>query len=487
MINFRKCLFYTITLFYAVMCPVLILYALGYIFAPHIDEGLVKTGLIHLESLPSKAVIRIDHRLQPDRTPATLSDLLPGFHEVEVSSPGYRPWSQRVEVFPGKASIYDQILLVTSDTPSRVLAPGPFKNIVAVPAAKLLILLGGGSKLSEAAVFDLKDHGLVPLFSDPSAWAGAEVEGIDTVTSSSSVLIRARRGSGKIYLWCDLSKKRPEVRDISVLVSAGPPGDFDWDPREHDLLYTYRQGEVSAIHLREASVRPVIARNVSAFGLWERGALTVQSGAVVRYEPGRKKFQGEVLETGEAIAALFPEGKTYRMRVLGDDLALFLGAQGELMANRLPYRFADHGVLGVDITGHGEKVVFWTRERIGVLDFSKARTRKRFFETGPRVEWIFEAGKQIRRVFWVNEGSHVLYDDEGALWLREAVQTAGAAAERLASVKADASVAYMEETGDIFFLHPKTGALETLGLLPKEKLLGLSLAPSGDVPGRETP
>ena len=112
MIIFRKILFYFFLALYLVLCPIIILYAFGYIFTPKVEEGFAKTGLIHIETLPENAFISIANKHYAETTPATIRNLLPGSYDVKILLRGYRPWDRMVQVEPGKAVNFEKVLLV---------------------------------------------------------------------------------------------------------------------------------------------------------------------------------------------------------------------------------------------------------------------------------------------------------------------------------------------------------------------------------------
>jgi hypothetical protein len=474
MIAFRKILFYCLTAFYIVCCPILILYALGYIFAPHGDENLVKTGMIHLESLPAKATVTLDKKNLGDKTPVTLSDLVPGEYQVDVSLPHYRPWIQKVVVEAGRASIFDQILLVPKDLSAKVISGESCRDLLPVLNTRYLIAFRD-EKLSGAEVYDWKDQIFHPLLPEGSPYGDAVVGKIHTVRGSPMILVQAIRKQEKIYLWFDLGKKKIEARNLTQLLSKEEADDFDWDPKDRDYFFSVANNSLNVINAREMTVHPAMLDGVSGAGFWEHYVYAFKSNSVVRFNPARKKYDGETLETDDFIASLFKSGKYYQVRMLADDLALFLGDEGELMANRLPYRFVEKGVLGYDAVVKSQRIVFWTKEKLGVIDFSRSKTRDKFFEIGPRIDWIFRKGKSIKQAFWVNEGSHVIFSDRDQIYLINAGINTANQADKLVPVQENSSFFYSDDSGKLFYLDADAGGVMMSQLLPEENFLNISL------------
>ena len=69
-----------------------ILYALGYILKPGMEQGLVKTGLIYISTVPSGASVYISNKRYTRRTPAILRDLTPGNYPIRISLKNHRSW-----------------------------------------------------------------------------------------------------------------------------------------------------------------------------------------------------------------------------------------------------------------------------------------------------------------------------------------------------------------------------------------------------------
>ena len=94
MILLRRILFYLFFIAYLVICPLIILYAFGYILQPNSERGMVKTGLISLASVPPGANVYIENKRYLSRTPTVIRDLIPGDYYVSMYLKDYQPASQ---------------------------------------------------------------------------------------------------------------------------------------------------------------------------------------------------------------------------------------------------------------------------------------------------------------------------------------------------------------------------------------------------------
>lgn len=112
----RKFLFYVFALIYMVLCPVLVLYSIGYILRPGTIDQLAKTGSIHLSSVPSGATVYLKNRRYNEKTPTTVQGLLPGDYDVKVSLKGYQSWRRVVSVRAEEAAAFDSIALIKNNS-----------------------------------------------------------------------------------------------------------------------------------------------------------------------------------------------------------------------------------------------------------------------------------------------------------------------------------------------------------------------------------
>ncbi len=471
----RKMFFYFVGLLYVVLCPMIILYALGYILTPHADERLVKTGMIHLESLPSKAQIYLDRKLIGEKTPATLSDLIPGTYDVEVALQNFRPWKQKIVVEAGKASIFEQILLIPKVLQGKILLPGAYLDFLSVPHSKSLIVFAGGL-LGDAVVYDLKENTARPLLPERAAYASAAVEKIFTERGSPFVVVQGKREDGPVYLWLDPSRKKAEVKDLTPFLSREPFETLSWDPKDKDRVYVGYRGRLGVIQLHDMTFHDKWAEKVTAAGLWDHDVYVIRANSVQRIPGGKKRSEGESIETEDFIGGLFKPDAFYRVWMLSPNLILFLSESGELLANRLPYHYVPTGVLGFAFLAKSQRIIFWTRDKLGAIDFSRSREKEKFFEVGPEIDWIVQDAQNIRQAFWVNEGSHAVYSDENTVYLAALNGETGAEArQKLVDIGAGSSFAYDDDSGRLLYLDPVAGNLNAVRLIPEEKFLNLSL------------
>jgi hypothetical protein len=176
-------------------------------------------------------------------------------------------------------------------------------------------------------------------------------------------------------------------------------------------------------------------------------------------------------------ASLFRQDNFYRIKVFSEDffsenVLLFHGKDGELLANRLPYRFVPGGVLGFELSSKPKRVLLWTKNTLGILDFFKNRPEEEtIFEPAPELVWLIRERENIEQAFWVYEGSHVLFRDQNKIFLMELETYGKPVLHELFEVKNNSSIFYSDESGKLFFIEPETGHLASISLLSKWEIL----------------
>ena len=156
MLRLRKTLFYLFTVIYCLVCPLIILYALGYIFEPGAGRGLTKTGLIHLATLPEGATIRLEHKRFTEKTPASIAGLLPGDYRVEIFLKGHRPWTRTISVGAEKAAHFEKILLLPNVWKTELLSPDEFADLIFAGDDRFLFLSKGPYR--DLLLYDLRKN-----------------------------------------------------------------------------------------------------------------------------------------------------------------------------------------------------------------------------------------------------------------------------------------------------------------------------------------
>lgn len=465
MMILRRVLCYFLVAVYLVLCPLLILYGFGYIFTPKVPEGLVKTGLLHLHSLPEGASIYVGKKQTIEKTPATIRNLLPAEYEVKVSRSGYRPWQRKIPIAAGKAVAFDKILLLPKELKKRCLLAQSFENLEPVKDTPFLLLFK--SKVAgDVTVFNWREETVRPLLTEDSPFRRAVWAKTFTMRKSTAVLALVKTGGESHFLWCELDKDIVVVKDLSALFKLGEPSEVRWEGDNPESILALYENRLHRLDLKRKVLLESLLEGVQGFDLFRGKIFALRASSIIQMNADGERGSERVIEKGIFLENLFRDAGTFKMDFISGRAVCFWGPRGEFFTNELPYRFVSEGLLGYEPDAAGRKLVLWQKERLGILDFTKAMRRKGLFERGPEIEWIFEKKGEIRQAYFVYGTSQALFCDG-----REAVLIptgeVDAPVERLVEVWNQSTVFYSESTGKLYYLEPSQGHFFAAEILPE--------------------
>ncbi|MDP3704018.1 MAG: PEGA domain-containing protein, partial [Candidatus Omnitrophota bacterium] len=344
--TFRRIVFWIFVGLYFTICPLTVLYALGYWFQPGSVGGLVKTGLISLATEPSGASVYLGNRRYTQKTPTVLRDLLPGDYPVKLVLKDRQPWTRTVSVEAEKATVLERVLLLPRALAPRTLLAGPFERLIPVHRTPLL-LLTAGPRASEIMAYDVQDEVSWPLLPADSPLRTARVPSMTMVPESKHVLLRFHTPAGEQMEWVELAAVDARVEPLASLFPT-PPVLAAWDSSETRWLFAMVDRALHRLDRKEKAIYPRIAEHVLGFGLFEKTLYVLEDDGTV----ARLTLEGKRLEAREddlGIARHTLEIKPpVQLTILSPQVVLALGERGELLANQFPYRLANKGILGIE-------------------------------------------------------------------------------------------------------------------------------------------
>ena len=95
--RYRYSVILLLSLVFFVVAPAVLLYTNGYSYNWK-KIRFEKTGLLVVETVPSGAQVYVNDKLQPQKTPLTVSRLLPDDYALRLEHPGYLAWRKTVPV-----------------------------------------------------------------------------------------------------------------------------------------------------------------------------------------------------------------------------------------------------------------------------------------------------------------------------------------------------------------------------------------------------
>lgn len=467
----RRVLFYLFLALYLAATPMVILYALGYLYRPGAEHGLVRTGLVSLKTVPGDARVFVGSSRYRWRTPTIIRGLLPGDYALRLTLRDHQPWSGFVTIEPEKATVLEDILLLPRDLTPRVIAEGPFDELVAEPGPDWF-LVRRGDRAGGLAVYDLDREDLRPVVPSNHPMRDARVELRAAVNGSPYLLLGLEGADGPRCLWCPLDDARDEPADITRLFPE-PPGRVTWDRKARDELFALRQDAIARLRIDEGAIYPGVLGRVSSFAVYRDRLYAIdESNHFVRASRDGEDIESAGKSPPE-IQTFWRAPGGYAIHVLDSDAALFLDDRGRLLASVPPYEIADEGIEGLRADSREPAALVWDRHRIGRI----AVRRAEHGEDGPTIDaqWIHHADPPIRHAQEIHDGTHVLFAADGRLLLLALPEGGGGEPREVARLHRDARFFFSERTGSVYGLDEQR-RLIAIRLLPRRELLPRPLA-----------
>jgi len=471
----RKVFFYIFAAIYVVFCPLMILYAIGYLYSPGMAKGVVKTGLIAVATVPSQADIFMNNSRYAKLSPAVINELLPGEYSIRVELEGYQVWEETVPVEAEKATVLDKILLIPLQWKIEEFLHGKIKDIIPVPETDFF-LAKQGPKLIDFFLIGCKEEKYWPLVKEDSLFRELKVEAYSFVAGSNSGIFRGSIAEEEKVVQIIFSGEDNQTRDITGLFPKGAR-EVKWQTRAENKLFVLQEENLTRVDLDTGAVYPEYIQNIKGYGLAAGQLYLLNSENLfleTDYNGTGKNFLLEDKKLGET---LFGQTKNFDITAVSEDTFLFLGSGGELLSNRLPYRFADDGVIGIKCAEASLRVLLWQKNRIGILDFETEKTQNTAFEKGPSLRWVHTEGSNITQAFWVYKESHILFTDQNKVFLVEIEEYDGFNSKQIFTIKRGTSLCFSEDTGKVYYISPSAKEGVSSGVIVFAKGSGTAAFP----------
>lgn len=449
----------------------LILYAVGYVVHPGGEQTIVKSGLIYLSTAPPGATVYLGKRKYFRKTPTVLNDLIPDHYEVKVVLKKFKPWTKTVPVEAGKATVLERILLLPDQWKNKKLLSESFQNVIPIPGSRFLIL-AKSENAEDVFIYDRKLDELEKLFPFYSPFGKAHVMKYFFVEKSMAFILQLDTENGEKFLWVAPRRNEIRIKELTALFSDKPEH-IEWDPSERKILFSLQNGYLDALNITDKVTEPKFISGIRGFGIHDRKMYVLKDNFTVE----RLNSKGEsekILFNDPVLGQKLFNKEFYQIKVLPNDIVLFLGEDGGLIANRFPYQFLEEGLTGVEFDPNLDRLLVWTKEAIGVVDFAKQKIDpNQIFDAGAQLTWIYQKGQKIEQAFWVFDGSHILFRDKNEIYLLELETYGKPHLYELMNVKDKSSIYYHEDSGQLYYLEGTAGHLAVLELLPRNDILTL--------------
>jgi hypothetical protein len=465
MVRLRQILFYSFAAIYLVACPLVLSSAFGVAWAPGVEGGLERTGLLSISTIPSEAAVYVGNRRYKDRTPMLLRGLQPGVYPVQVALKGYRPWLRDLSIQAGRATVLDRLVLLPQRGAFKTRTSESFEALLPVPGSSAMILVPAQARLGDMQVYSARHESLRPLLPADSPWVRASLRIGLSVPESRHMLWRVATDEGERYFWISPERAEGVTQELTRLM-LGPPDAVQWDARRHSLLWVLRGQLLDRVDPEQQTVSPAVVLAVRGMAVHE-GLVTLvdAAGRLARVSEAGERL-GPLPEKHQPDTTLLASAGHVELVALGEGLWLMRDERGRVVINRPAHPMLAVEILGMAAHPSEPVAVLWNHQQVGVVDATPLLGSAE--SPAPvRVRWLATGRRQVERVFWIAEGDHLVMQEGTTLSLLQLWRTPYVTIDRLLDLKLGTQAAWPEGSGALHYLDPATGHLMTLELIPE--------------------
>ncbi len=443
----RRIIFSVFLLAYLVICPLLLLYASGYIVDPFTRE-VRQTGLVRLASSPSGARIYLEKSRFVRTTPATIDKLVPGQYKVTLTRPGYRSWVHTIDIKPGKAAVFEHIVLIPEVLSQEAVLPGTFEKLIPLEGTDHFLLAKDPS-LKGLELYNWKNgKSIIISDKDPSP-----VLAVFHEPDSRAFVLHVGSLRERKYLYVELKNDEVTLSDITKLFTQDPLL-IQWDQEDPGVLFAVYADHVDRLDVFSAAVYPKYVQDVKGSGFkHNKMFFMTDDNAFIRYSLDKTKVD-PFLDDVHFDPDVISKNVFYHITFPKDGYVLLLGEDGRLLTNYLPYQIAEHGVVGTQFNARSDELLFWSKEALGTASFlNDEESRIKSLD----IQNVHQ-GKDIKQCFWGADTEHVLCLDNDKVFFLEIESEGREHEEFIASVRKGTEVFLNSDQGDVYFIN-ESGAL----------------------------
>jgi hypothetical protein len=263
----RKIFFYFFAAIYLVVCPLLILRLLGFVYNPQ-QGKFIKTGIIYVSTNPPGANVYINDLKTPETTPTMIRDLVPSNYQVSIKLDGYQDWSNTIPVQARKASVLENILLTPPQWTVKLLSYIPFENLQVLGDDNSLLAFNKKNikdvfllRLNKTYLDEInsQNDSSLPskLFPKEFIYSDAIILQTFTVEKSSFFILHILVEAKDKYIWIDTRDKQIHIEDISDLITQEPLRLW-WEADDDKIIYVFYKDQINRINLKSKTIFPDI-------------------------------------------------------------------------------------------------------------------------------------------------------------------------------------------------------------------------------------
>lgn len=426
---------------------------------------MIQTGVLYLSSIPPQANVYLGKSRYAQKTPATIRDLLPGDYFVKLALKGYKPWQNTLTIKAGKATAFERILLIPQVWRKRELSAGGFRFLMPLSGTDLIIL-AKSPKLEDYYVYNCQTERALSLLGFDPGLKDSRVLTQFSVEDSQQFIIGIELRGKKRFLLFRIKEERIEKEDITDLIYEQPL-DIIWDPGDNRYLFLLHKQKINRLDVENRTVYPNYAKDLKGYGLDNKRLYILDKNYALLKSKSEKNDMEPVKVDLILRKLLSAEKGILQIKILSEENFLFQSSEGELLINLAPYLLSEDLILGTQSFRKGKSLLFWSRNRIGVINYLKEDGGIAHRQIN--LQWLYAKGAKISQCFLAYEDSHIIFRDKDQVFLAELGEDNLQYLETIVRLKDGTSFYYNEDAGNIYFIEPSGGKFCAIKIVPEKE------------------
>lgn len=300
-LTYRRILYIVFFLIFFITAPMIILMAEGYRYNFN-KRALEKTGVLFLESKPTKAQIYLNGKKNNEETTARIKNLLPDDYMVELKKDDYETWQKKMTVYPNQTSFAQYIRLFKTKPEESELWPHKIL-LTSEAAGENIALIYNQNNKYQLAIFNFDSEIVKPLL---------ELNFLpEKILLSPTGHYIAFNYHAKVYVFDADNKKIKNLADIT----AGTITKWRWFNNENENnLFAVVNNQWQKIDLVLSKLSPVLKNIALIDGYISNGEnfflIQEKDGVTV------KKINSISLNNTPLLLKILPNGGEYEIKEL---------------------------------------------------------------------------------------------------------------------------------------------------------------------------
>ena len=436
---YRRILFFSSTVVFLAVAPVIILYAIGYRsqVSPNGTVDPLPVGVVLIESIPRRVPVFVNGDEQ-GRTPQAIPNLPPGPVDILLEQTGYMSWQKTVTIEPARATELRNVRLfpadpvrteLTTEVAQFTLSPDRQTLAIVTPQADLSLLDVDGTAITEP----------VRLTRNPSnvLWS----------PRSDSLLLQFPNNRYSIFTFSTI---QPTVRALPTLTGAQS---VVWDQRIPNRVLVHAADDSVRAYSLSADTSQIITPLARHFATSSRHIYAATTDDTITVST----LQGEAINPLPPLPAA---AETILVTPSGDVAVQLVTGQLVYQDNNDTFNLISEDVIQAGWSPSGEMLYVLTGDNaLYVYNVSAERSIIPQHE----LHLVTRLSRPIKEPQWYAGGHHLIYQVEDELLVTEIDTRDHPITYQIDTVNHAQSQATVGEDGDtIFYLTRQSGQFDLI-------------------------